>query len=321
MYVSIYHLALLLLHVRLIGLFCCSETVSGIPSVVRGKTPSEFNWLAGLPPKAKDGSASGPQTVFVMGDDGLSRLLILATEWKLNSQGRTTQTGSSLMHLILLEIGFPPLLIYDSIRDGYVYELVVFSDDGTSGGGSSNVFRANWEGVHDLIKACWKPVLSNIVEQHMLMLQSTSYADLQEEYDYSMFDAAQAGPDGPYWMSAEKLTELGDGARVCDVRAFVYCVMGLNRLFTGDGFTLREDGRQGMAEYIVMNQRRSTLIQQGTKLHHCSLGSATLKECFRYVCDEYTRMKEEYPPSVMARCGALPVPILVQLANMILWCH
>jgi hypothetical protein len=200
-------------------LVCCSVLtyLSRLFSVVRGKSPSEFNWLAGLPPSGKDGSPSGPETVFVMGDDGLSRLLILATEWKLNSRGRDKQPSSSLMHLILLEIGFPPLLIYDSIRDGYVYELVVFTDE-TSNAASDYVFRATWEGIQGLVNACWSPSLGAIVDRHLPALKCTAYAELQEDYDYSMFDAQQAGPDGPYWMSAERLTELGDDARTCDVR-------------------------------------------------------------------------------------------------------
>ena len=38
-------------------------------------------------------------------------------------QQHSSSLSSSLMHLILLEIGFPPLLIYESIRDGYAYRL------------------------------------------------------------------------------------------------------------------------------------------------------------------------------------------------------
>ena len=44
-------------------------------------------------------------------------------------------------------------------------------------------------------------------------------------------------------MSADRLEELSSLARACDVRAFLYHCVGLNRLFKGDGFTQTEDGR------------------------------------------------------------------------------
>ena len=67
----------------------------------------------------------------------------------------------------------------------------------------------------------------------------------------------------------------------------------LEQLYAGDGFTYREDGRQGMAEYVTINQRRSQLVELGTRLQHCALGSATLEECFEYVCSELRRMRSE----------------------------
>ena len=73
----------------------------------------------------------------------------------------------------------------------------------------------------------------------------------------TQFDAQFAGPASPYWMSAQRLIELGDNARACDTRAFLYHVVGLNRLYADDGFTRREDGRVGMAEYVTANQQRS----------------------------------------------------------------
>jgi hypothetical protein len=67
----------------------------------------------------------------------------------------------------------------------------------------------------------------------------------------------------------------------------------LEQLYAGDGFTYREDDRQGMAEYVTINQRRSQLVELGTQLQHCAIGSATLEECFECVCSELHRMRSE----------------------------
>ena len=92
------------------------------------------------------------------------------------------------------------------------------SNPETSGGaGSSSVFRATWAGVAALCESCWPDALSDIVRRHLPELGSTSFAELQQQYDYSLYDAMQAGPDSPYWMNAAKLIKLGDGARACDV--------------------------------------------------------------------------------------------------------
>ena len=106
------------------------ESLSGLCGrIVRGRSPKEYVWLAGHPPSGQDGGASGPQTCFVMGGDGLARVLRLAANFKLNQGKRDDHY--SLLQLLLLEVGFPPLLIYEAIKDGYSFELVVFCNTST----------------------------------------------------------------------------------------------------------------------------------------------------------------------------------------------
>jgi hypothetical protein len=174
----------------------------GSARIVRGRSPAEFDWLAGRPPKAKDGSR-GPETVFLMGPDGLLRLLIIATNLAAHSENTTIRGPSettallhleqqSLLHALLKEVGFPPLLIYDAIRDGYVFELVVLR----GGDQMAHVpVRATWHGVVSLVKSCWGPLVSGIVERHQQSLQETAFDDLQGDYGYSMFHAQHQGPD------------------------------------------------------------------------------------------------------------------------------
>ena len=162
------------------------------------------------------------------------------------------------------------------------------------GSSSTQPVRATWDGVHQLVQSCWPPNLGEIMERHLPTLRTAVFEELQAEYGHPFYEVMLEGPESPFYMTAARVLELGDTARACDIRAFLFHVVGLNRLFAGDGFTYREDGNQGVAEFLLMNQRRATMKQTGMRLDHCALGSAPLKECFRYVCDEYVRMREEY---------------------------
>ena len=44
-----------------------------------------------------------------------------------------------------------------------------------------------------------------------------------------------------------------------DVRAFLYHIVHLRELFSGDGFTYEEDGKKGLREYIAPNCRLEEL--------------------------------------------------------------
>ena len=44
---------------------------------------------------------------------------------------------------------------------------------------------------------------------------------------------------------------------------------------------------------MLTNQRRCVLTNDGVEIASCALGSVSLEECFRYVCDEYEKIQQE----------------------------
>ena len=115
-----------------------------------------------------------------MGEDGLKRLLIIATEWQSKHAGAGKKKIPSLMHLLLLEIGFPPLVIYDAIRDGFGFEIIVFDGSCLGDDSDSPVFRADWPGIKAMIRHSWPHSLSTIIDRHFGILQTNPFAELQQ---------------------------------------------------------------------------------------------------------------------------------------------
>ena len=114
--------------------------------------------------------------------------------------------------------------------------------------------RADWDGVSALVRACW-PEIGDAMERHLPALKTASFDMLQREYQHSMYTARDGGVEHEHFMSTQRLVDKGaDDARACDVRAFLYHVVGLGRLFRGDGFTWTESGKRGVPEYLCKSR-------------------------------------------------------------------
>lgn len=166
---------------------------------------------------------------------------------------------------------------------------------------------ADWSGVCTIVQLCY-PSVGEIVAQHLPSLKDQSYDRLQKEYKLSLYEARAIGPLSPAYMTAERLAALGEKARTCDVRAFLYHIIGLNQLYTGDGYTADTAGHRGLQEFlygcpliatplscgatffpsffqmgnvctIEINGRCKNLRRSDPRitLRHCALGGDTLK--------------------------------------------
>lgn len=64
-------------------------------------------------------------------------------------------------------------------------------------------------------------------------------------------DLATGESEDPRYMTLRRLQERE--GKMVQVRQFLYDEIGLDRLYTGDGYTRSEDGTQGPAEFLCRN--------------------------------------------------------------------
>eukprot|EP01043_Picozoa_sp_COSAG02_P004790 COSAG02_NODE_127_length_34879_cov_12.705060_22_plen_192_part_00 len=122
---------------------------------------------------------------------------------------------------------------------------------------------ADWSGVCTIVQICY-PTVGAIVTQHLPNLKDQKFDQLQQEYKHSMYEARTIGPLSPAFMTAERLAALGEKARTCDVRAFLYHIIGLNQLYTGDGYTADTAGHRGLQEFLYGCPLIATGLSCGT---------------------------------------------------------
>ena len=119
------------------------EVLSGVCGrFVKGKSPQDFEWLAGWAPTsmAHGGMA---RSMFVTGPQGLQRILEISAAAAAKQTSTTCSGGSdasgaisggvvektkkmrqtSLVLQLLLEIGYEPLFIYEKVNEGYSFEV------------------------------------------------------------------------------------------------------------------------------------------------------------------------------------------------------
>jgi hypothetical protein len=232
-----------------------NEKLAGICGrLIRGKKANDFCELG-----------KGP-TLFLMGPDGLQDLL--------------TKVEAPLD--MLLMIGYPCKFIYECVKEGCNFELVVFPDESATGGLTQ---PATWAGVLRLIELS-DPAVYAVVHGHWSTLQARSFHELQTEYVHSMYENMRGGD---HHMSREKLLGLGSSARPADVRAYLYHMHALNDLYEGDGYTRDPSGNVGTTEYLVPNKPRADF----NGLASCTIGAPTLQICREHVCKDFENLCKE----------------------------
>lgn len=198
----------------------------------------------------------------------------------MGPDGLATMLGKDPLEM-LLSIGYEVLYIYEKVKAGFSFELVVFPEEG------AGVERATWQGASEVICKGF-PNVASIIQRHLPAVIKTPFKELHEVYEATyktgMYDARGAGRSSPAYITADRLAAKGDPA---EVRAFMYHSCGLNYLYAGDGFTYLPTGQKGVPEFMIANVRRSDLHSSHVNV---ALGSPPLKSCMEYICAEYTRL-------------------------------
>jgi hypothetical protein len=115
----------------------------------------------------------------------------------------------------------------------------------------SRLHRATWKGVID---ACAEhyPEFARALYDALPALRKHPLSHFEAEAGgFSFADAHAAGADDERFYTPERFA--ASEQTPADVRRFLFNVLHLNELFTGDGCTLRHDGQPGVREYVTPN--------------------------------------------------------------------
>lgn len=190
--------------------------------LIRGKTEADFETLTPDPNR---------RVVFLMDSDGLGKL-----EGKSGYQQ-------------LMEVGKSPKEILDEIQNqGLRYKLIVWPGD------SGPTKQATWDNLLDMMAEQYPQVADKI---------QASRHDLKSEQNFSNwekqagFEFGEVKRGDPRFIGYEELQQRE--GKPWEVRAFLYNSCNVNSLYSGDGYTKRPDGGQGVPEYIVPNLKVNDL--------------------------------------------------------------
>jgi hypothetical protein len=144
----------------------------------------------------------------------------------------------------MVELGHAPRSIRRELRRGKKFFLVTFERPAV-------LYRATWSGV---IEACadFYPEFANAFHAALADLRKYPLAHFEAQAgDFSFADVHANGADDERFYTPERFA--ASAQTPADVRRFLFNVLHLNELFTGDGRTLRHDGEQGVREYVTPN--------------------------------------------------------------------
>jgi len=185
--------------------------------LIRGREEKDFETLTCDP---------GRDTVFMVASEGLNAFL-----------GKTP-------YQMLVEIGYGLDYIREKVESGHTFRLVMFPASIRTG----CVRRATWDGVMDMVRFQY-PAIAPKVAAVIDQLRGTSWEDIVKQsggLDFGKITANHAD-----FMTAGRLAERE--GNLVNVRAFLYHIMQLRELYSGDGYTKTADGARGVPEYLAAN--------------------------------------------------------------------
>lgn len=224
------------------------------------------------------------QTCFVLGPDGLKLFLDAAAHAKGSGSGAPLE--------MLLKIGYDILDIYNKLKDGWVFDLVVWRT------ADLDAPCANWEGVASVLEdpLVGYPRVSEHMRMHMDDLKQRGsgvrspkgYASLQQEHCPEV--SGYTFKDDSEKLTYDRFCEICDDGKcgVGHVRKFLYDCCGLNDLYAGTGCTVLANGDGGICEYLAVTRERADVTHAAT-----ALGAPTLQQCLQRISDMYEELNEK----------------------------
>jgi len=149
-------------------------------------------------------------------------------------------------------IGYDEAYIRRKVGEGERFKLVVASVDSQSG------VRATWDNMLNMVQQAY-PELSVKIEKHRDALKNYTYEEIcSMPGGFDIAKAEASCPTGPNCYDSPERLAASEGSLV-QVRAFLYHTVDLNKLYSGDGWTYREDGTRTNPEYSALNRKLSLI--------------------------------------------------------------
>jgi len=166
------------------------------------------------------------KVVFVMGDDGLGKMI-----------------GKAGLER-LMAIGVTADYIREALANKSTFKLVIFS----SFNGEKPPL-ATWETLVEVASELY-PADGGKLYNQLEGLQSTPFKEIQRKTGLNFFSVLGGGPTGEHYITPKKLATKLEGT-LAEVRLFLYLYMDANELYAGDGWTRDEAGNRGVREYLM----------------------------------------------------------------------
>lgn len=193
--------------------------------VLRGKTEQDFRTFSDDPSR---------KIVFFMDESSLSKVK--------NASGDSA----------LLKLGYTQDYIDELHKNGTKFKMVTFEPK------AKQVVSATWDNLMTLLEQSYPPEVVAKIKPHLEELKKTKFEDIEKMGTEKFSKIYSSGPSSTKYMTSAKLAAL-DKPSLWDVRAFLYNELRLSDLYSGDGFTHKEDGSKGIAEFIGINTDISKL--------------------------------------------------------------
>lgn len=190
--------------------------------IIRGLSPEHFERLSFNP---------NCRITFLIGSDGFDML--------------DGKNGYEMLKMI----GYPQAFIENICSQGYLFKIIAFTD-------TLDTKLATWENLFLLACEAYSEFASDFLT-HENALTLLEFEDFESAAGYKFNDVKSAGDKDARYMTYERYSK--SSRNLLETRAFFYFTLGLNKLFSGDGYTYDEEGNRRFKEYFVLNKNLSEL--------------------------------------------------------------
>ncbi len=167
-------------------------------------------------------------------EDEVDRLVVMV----MGPGALRSLVGKSHYEMVV-EIGHTQEYIALKLAQGYKYHLVVFDrPDG-------ELRLATWRNTLARVAGEY-PQAARMLKATSRELKATSFAQFEQQAGFSLAEVDQLGSTDERFMNLDRLLK-SDGSAL-SVRRFLYHVIRLSELYSGDGYTWTHDGRRGVRE-------------------------------------------------------------------------
>lgn len=205
--------------------------------IQKGKSPEDFLTMT---------NDADRKIIFYMGSDALEDLLVRSD------------------YQSLIRLGYTPDYISSLLRRQHSFQLTVFNNPG-------ELVPATWDSIAELVQKYHPSVASKVLSK-LTQLKLIPFNEIEEmaisESGLPFLAVEEKGKDHPLFINERSLKERH--GKLWEVRAFLYYQIRLTELFSGDGYTLTQDGARGVREFAGGNLTVASLPRKAIIPLHIS---------------------------------------------------